>query len=958
MFWIWKQKTLELEAKIAQEQQNINRETQQAQSLYKYGRYNQQQLDGYFSPFLINNQQQLLNSLIEEDTPLIRGWNEAQWRQWQPEEINLSSILRIGELWEQRNNGKYQFKIPHFAPFIGQNKVIIITTDNYTREQGLKLLQSLVIRTALMFPHQARYTLLDPAGNGAAFPMRRYLPMVRESGDDLRRDINEVIKGIKRINENFLDAGSESFEQIPEEIRVNERFEFIFAADFPNKYDRGSIEALESVANTGPRTGRYLFIHYDQSQELPRDMSLNMFKNSAYININQGYSSLNSNSCQLQFKPDEPPEPSLQSNLLEILKNSKPPERKLDWDNIVGVSDSQWWTKTAEKIIETPVGGAGSSSLLNIWFGENNEGSPCAHGILGAMTGAGKSSLYHALILGLTIRYSPHELRLYLIDGKDGVEFQPYRHLPHVEVVSLHSQAELSRSILLELIQAKEYRNQVFNQAKVANLSDYYAQGQTFGKLPRIVLIVDEYQELFEGDQDGIASNYLLQLSAQGRSAGIHLLLASQRFGVPGMMHRDAIFGNVHLRMAMKMTDSDRQSLTEFGRRGKALLSTCDLPGKIVINDQAGDDSENANHLGKVAYLEAPRRQELIDKLKQKAHQEISPQNLPSTVVFDGKAQPNIIENPQLSKLLENNRWLTDQEWQILARKSSYEGGFNLPDWFSAERPKLMWLGQQFTVRSQAMMILRRKLAENALIIGSNNAVRYGILAGILVSLAVNGNPNTIQFSIFDRSMAETQWCETLSTICTEVLRPAGFQTAFSRDSKVISNLIKFLLGELDKRQQLSDDQRLKEKSIFVVMTELDQVDEMRRQIDDYGMIDSPLGKDLQRIYTEGSRLGIHVILSFSGVKPMMNIIDERRGLTNFNHRVALQMSEDESFILIKRRDASKLQPEPQPICAMYYNEETNKMDRFKPYSIESDIPLTEQVKEINNHLINWKQNP
>lgn len=254
------------------------------------------------------------------------------------------------------------------------------------------------------------------------------------------------------------------------------------------------------------------------------------------------------------------------------------------------------------------------------------------------------------------------------------------------------------------------------------------------------------------------------------------------------------------------------------------------------------------------------------------------------------------------------------------------------------------------------MLILKRKLAENAVIIGNNNAVRYGILAGILVSLAVNGNPNTIQFSIFDRSMAETEWCETLSTTCNQLLRPAGFQTAFSRESSNLSKLMKFLVEELDKRQQLEDNEKLKQRSIFALMTELDQVDEIRRQVDEYGdLLDSEMGKDLQRIAMEGPRLGIHLILSFSSVRAMTNIIDKRRGLMNFNHRIALQMSEDASFDLMGSRSASKLQPEPQPICAIYFNEESSKTVRFKPYSIESEIPLEEQLQEVSKHLADWK---
>ena len=961
MFYLWKQRQAELEAKINNAKKEIKQYESHAQERFQHGQVYKQKANDYFTSLLLQNGEEIESFLTEHLPPLVNGWidwEEERWLSWKPTEAILAPQIRIGENIEQRElNGLRPVSVPHYAPFISLNKTIIILSDDSTNEEGLALLQSLAIRTALMLPHQARYTLLDPAGNGAAFPMRRYLPQVRETGDDVRRDLDEVIKEIRRINETFLDADSDSFELVPEELRVNERFEFIFAADFPNQYDRRAIEALQSIANTGTRTGKYLFIHYNQSYELPRDMNLEEFKNAAYITLNNGYSRNEGTACNFIFYPDQPPSAQLQSQLFEKLRQAKPPERKLDWDDVVGIPEEEWWSQNAAKIIETPIGRSGSSDLLHLWFGENSEGRPCAHGMLGAMTGGGKSNLYHVLILGLATRYSPEELRMYLIDGKNGVEFQPYRHLPHAEVVSLHSPPELSRSVLSELISEKERRNRLFAKVGVVDLPSYRSKGQPEGKLARIILLVDEYQELFVGDQDGIASKQLLQLAQQGRSAGIHMLLASQRFGAAGMMNQTAIFGNVHLRMAMKMTDSDRQALTEFGRRGKQLIMTCDLPGKIVINDEAGNDGEGANRVGKVAFLSDQRRQELLQTMRNKARQKLSAKDLPMTVIFDGKAQPNLIENPQLHKILEQPRWMTPKEWQKLARQSIYDGGLDRADWFSAERPNVIWLGQEFSVRGQAMIILRRRLGENVLIIGANNAARYGMLAAILTSLAINANPKMIQFIILDRSMPETDWCTALPSVCKSVLGKPKFSAKLSRDGRHTGKILEFLLRELDKRSKQSEDKLLKLPSIFVMMTELERVDELRRQDDGYGLTDSPLGQQLQRLYSEGSRLGIHLILSFSNLRSMISVLDERRGLVNFRHRVALQMSEDDSFTFVQSRDASRLQLDGNvPICGLYKDVENDKTVRFKPYSIESNIPWEEQLDKIGNRLVTWSK--
>jgi len=568
--------------------------------------------------------------------------------------------------------------------------------------------------------------------------------------------------------------------------------------------------------------------------------------------------------------------------------------------------------------------------------------------MLGAMTGSGKSNLYHVLITGLAVRYSPEELRFYLIDGKDGVEFQPYRHLPHAEVVSLRSSPELSRSVLAELIDEKERRNAIFAKVGVNDLVSYRAKGEPEGKLPRILLLVDEYQELFEGDKDGLASNHLLQLSQQGRSAGIHMLLASQRFGAAGMLNQTGIFGNLHLLLAMQMKAADVQSLTEFGRRGKALIATCDLPGKIVVNDKGGDD--NANIAGKVAYLRPEHRDEILQSLTEKSNS-LPDDSLPRRVIFNGKSQPSLTDNPYLMRLLRDSTWLSKQELEEFAREAIETGGLGIVDWFSAEHPRVAWLGQQFNVRGQAMVVFRRRVAENALIVGGANAARYGMLAALITSIAANTQPNETEFVIFDKSISGSQWSNVLPAINDSVLQPAGFSVQFSREGNKAEYFLDNLSVELDKRRGLNEEELAQRPTMFVIMTELDSIESLRRKADSYGgMADSPKGEKLRRLYIEGSPLGIHIILSFGGVRPMANVIDERRGLLNFRHRVALQMSEDESHIFARSRKASQLQIEgPTPICALYIDLENDRAVRFKPYS--SDASLVAQNESLVDQL-------
>jgi S-DNA-T family DNA segregation ATPase FtsK/SpoIIIE len=123
-----------------------------------------------------------------------------------------------------------------------------------------------------------------------------------------------------------------------------------------------------------------------------------------------------------------------------------------------------------------------------------------------------------------------------------------------------------------------------------------------------------------------------------------------------------------------------------------------------------------------------------------------------------------------------------------------------------------------------------------------------------------------------------------------------------------------------------------------------------------YTMSESLLGQKLNRLLVEGPPVGVHLILSFSGVRPMTHVVDERRSLLNFRHRVALQMSEDESLMFVRSRRAAQLQADgPVPVCALYMDVEHDKVVRFKPYTIESTIDFAEQLHTLGKQMTGWR---
>jgi DNA segregation ATPase FtsK/SpoIIIE, S-DNA-T family len=862
-------------------------------------------------------------------------WELARWKSWSASGEVAADELRVGTLREGVSWDVLD--APLMVPFIGAGRPIVLASQGEEQHrQAATLMQSLVIRTMTMFPQQARYTLLDPAGNGLAFPMARNVPRVSVGTGDVRRDLDEVTREIQRIVRTYLDPSRPSFEDIPDEMRSAEHYHFVFVADFPNGYDLRAIEALQTIARTGTKAGVYVIAHVNKDRERQTLGDIDRYGLEDAIVVDMA-------DTQVQFGDvggtvvfDEAPSASLQDAIFTRLKAVPPRDLPIAWDDLNDLPESQWWQETSEQLISAPIGRHGASEELNVWFGTDQwQERPCVHGILGAMPGAGKSTLFHNLITALAVRYSPDELRFHLIDGKFGVEFQPYARLPHASVVSLRTSPAMSRSVLADVVAEMSRRNAVFARAGVVDLPSYRRRGQPEGNMPRMLLVVDEYQQLFDGDRDGEASANLLRLSQQGRSAGIHMLLASQRFDTAGMLHRADIFGNMHLRIAMQLAQADAATLTDFGLKGRRMIAaTCDRVGRLVMNERAGDDE--ANVAGKAALLDADRRDEIIRALADKAVVWSKGSFRAPTIVFHGQAQPELVENPHVQELLMAGAWPDASTLEALARGAVDRRGLGVSDWLAAERPLAFFLGQEFNVRGHASVVVRRRAAEHLLIVGEQHEARQAMVAASLLSAALIEAPGGLRIWVNDRSVERTPWSDALATT-VESLNSLGYDTSFGRQGSDLEEMLHQAEAELQRRSALSEAALADEPSIVLVLAQPDRVVALQRVPDAFGRTESELGSRLRQVLALGSSLGIHVIMAATSLGVLRSVLTDKVIQTEIRHRVVLQMPEDDSFVLVRSAQAARLQSDgPRPIAALAFDSHQQSAVRFKPYCLDS----------------------
>lgn len=158
------------------------------------------------------------------------------------------------------------------------------------------------------------------------------------------------------------------------------------------------------------------------------------------------------------------------------------------------------------------------------------------HLLIGGGTGSGKSNVLNIMLLDLALTNSPNDLRMVLMDPKGGSELGVFEYLPHVE--QFVKTKEEAADILVRLADLMDKRFKMFDAkaselgsfAKIPDLVTYNQKVSKEDRLPRIVVVIDEFADWFiDKSFKDVANTSITRICAKARAAGIHLILATQR---------------------------------------------------------------------------------------------------------------------------------------------------------------------------------------------------------------------------------------------------------------------------------------------------------------------------------------------------------------------------------------------------------------------------------------------
>lgn len=958
----------------------------------------------------------LLNRLVAKvdgeyqpvDTPsrqITSPWSDERW--WNADAQNAykaitkglaPSLIRLGQLISiRREKSKFEFDIIQWKKYIydqspdyfklselplllqcrtfqqGQDSghIAIFTNSAETRQAATKALESISLRTIATFPvRKLQGIFIDPVAMGNTFPFKTLPEEIRgkrtyTTSDDIQEQLHKLILHTEQVIQNYLSRDYETIEEYNAAAEaIQEAYRYLFIADFPTKFDNRSLEYLNSLLVNGAKAGVYTVIHIDETLEKPRNFNYDLFKANCQIlrPANKSYkdepifvyeSSNPSIVCYATL--DKPPESDLFNQLTAMISKASG-EVKIDTVPFSQTYPEVFWTEDSRQEIRTAIGVAGAREKLEFWLGQNSKGLEVSQSLLFGKPGSGKSYTLHSIINGLAMRYAPDELELYLLDFKEGVEFQVYidpdraedttsfdslnltNALPHAKVISIESDREFGLSVLRRVneqfhIRANEWKSISNNITKVAE----YRNKTNGKKMPRILVVIDEFQVLFE-DNDNISAeiNQIFDtIVKKGRAFGIHLLLASQSPNIKNITR--SVYDLIDLRMAMQMNQNVAAiALAEGNTDAVDLL---DRPGRIIYNSDFG--RKGSNEIGQVADASSQERKEALRKI-QKFSKSQGYERPPTDqlVVFDGRHPTRLQNNGLLTVLATADNWLPIADIKDIINESN---------WRVREFPSVAWTGEAMRIGYHTRAIFRRRSRSHMLLVGNSEEIIFGILGGVLTSLVCSHHLQKAEFHIIDLSDEEDRSCYWSDMVLNfrdsfSTFSPITIAKDFADGARQISKagtILQNIYTEFERRKQLRQedpDTTNFGASIFLVAAigTLERLNSLRPTVDSRGNPDmSGDAKDLMNIAAQGSELGIHLILWVEGIKTFNQLFasKERVCLSHFDLRIGLTMPADDSRTLLNEPIAANL----NRLRAYFKDEATAaNLEKFKPYAVPS----------------------
>jgi hypothetical protein len=777
------------------------------------------------------------------------------------------------------------------------------------RRTAIEAMQAVMLRLLVTLPPgKLRFTIIDPVGLGENFAAFMHLADFNEAmitsriwtePQHIEQRLADLAEHMENVIQKYLRNEYETIDQYNREAgEIAEPMRFLVIADFPANFSEAAQRRLRSIVANGARCGVYTLIMADTQLEVPAEISLAEIEAHSTTLVARGgrFAWKDKRFGQFELSLDRAPPAHQVTEILQTTGRYAAEAARVEVPfEVIVPAASAFWTSSAKSGIDVPLGRVGATRLQSMRLGHGTS----QHVLVAGKTGSGKSTLWHALVTNLALRYSPDEVELYLIDFKQGVEFKAYatQQLPHARVVAIESDREFGVSVLARLDQELRTRADRFRDLGVQDLAGY-REANPNQPLPRILLVIDEFQEFFvEDDKVSQEAALLLdRLVRQGRAFGIHVLLGTQTLAGAYSLARSTI-GQMAVRIALQCSETDAHLILSEDNSAARLLSR---PGEAIYNDSNG--LVEGNHPFQIVWLPDDRREVYLEKIRSLASNcGVAPRG---QIVFEGNLPADPARNAQLKTLLA----ATDEA-----------------------APARAWLGEAVAIKEPTAAVFRPQSGCNLLLVGQNEDAALGSLAMAAIGLSAHRRAGAAaaRFYILDGSVPGSSHAAALARLA----RVACKASLVGR--RELPATVNELAAEVERRQAVGDAH---DPPIYLLVYGVHKLRDLRRDEDDFGFSrsdpDRPPdpAKQFITVLREGPAVSVHVLAWCDSVNNLQRTWD-RQTLREFEMRVAFQMNSNDSSTLIDVPLAAKLGANR----AWFASEESGVLEKFRPYRWPSD---------------------
>ncbi|MCM1541018.1 MAG: FtsK/SpoIIIE domain-containing protein [Blautia sp.] len=500
-----------------------------------------------------------------------------------------------------------------------------------------------------------KFILSDPEGRSRGFDA--YLDFLRQhpdvmgdkvltTKDNIKDSLRELSRYVDEIGQTKFVGYHDIFEYNAEVVDKQESLKCLCLLDFPKYFDEEMLDCLYNIVRNGSEYGVQVLVHFNEdvlgerrSDSLIESISRIVTECIQLENVFGQWKFYNGVTLNLRPLPDRSFlrdfEELFAEQYKEITNTSLPIKKIIPREN--------WFEASSAEKLAIPIGKNEDGNLQELIFGQGTS----HYALVIGSTGSGKSTLLHTIIMSALTTFSPDELNLYLMDFKSGTEFKVYaeKQIPHIKLLALDAMQEFGQSILDNLWAEMNRRSNLFNELisqglNVKDIEDY--RRLTGKKLPRILVVADEFQILFSEEDNRKIAAYcggkLADFISLARVYGMHFLLATQTLSrlSSGFSIRKSTLNEMYVRIGLKCTESEcnllfgeKNGRTAFGKMGTE-------KGSAVYCE----DYVQGKPVGfKVAYCDEATQEELLSEIE--AHFSLlEPRE--KTKIFAGNSIPDI----------------------------------------------------------------------------------------------------------------------------------------------------------------------------------------------------------------------------------------------------------------------------------------------------------------------------